>query len=152
MMVGHFFIKGVGHHLWLPWGLGSQKQRQDGWLALWWHVPSHALCRFYFLWYLRFVSEYITRKKSDDNVDLFCQLYRSHKHTLKVFCLAKLSSTDKQAQNQSPMTRVFASMKKAVDKLHFRGHKGKFCQDFCDPYKIKELDGVNTPVCEQVNL
>ena len=47
------------------------------------------------------------------------------------------------------MTKVFAGLKKAVDKLHFRGHRGAYCQQYCDPFKIKELDGVNTPVCEQ---
>ena len=60
------------------------------------------------------------------------------------------SFLEKQEQDQSPMTKVFASLKKAVDKLHFRGHRGKYCQTECDPWKIKELDGVNTPVCEQV--
>lgn len=52
-------------------------------------------------------------------------------------------------QNQSEMTKVFASLKKAVDKLHFRGHRGTYCHENCDPNAIKELDGVNTPVCEQ---
>ena len=47
------------------------------------------------------------------------------------------------------MTKVFANLKKAVDKLHFRGHKGDYCQKNCDPNSIKELEGVNTPVCEQ---
>ena len=47
------------------------------------------------------------------------------------------------------MTKVFASLKKAVDKLHFRGHRGTYCHENCDPNAIKELDGVNTPVCEQ---
>ena len=47
------------------------------------------------------------------------------------------------------MTKVFAGLKKAVDKLHFRGHRGAYCQKYCDPYKIKELEGVNTPLCEQ---
>ena len=57
---------------------------------------------------------------------------------------------EKPAQDQGPMTRLFASLKKAVDKMHFRGHRGGYCHKMCDPWKIKELDGVNTPVCEQV--
>ena len=58
--------------------------------------------------------------------------------------------SEKVAQTkQSKMAALFASCKKAVDKLHFRGHRGSYCQEFCDPWKIKELDGVNTPVCEQ---
>ena len=47
------------------------------------------------------------------------------------------------------MTKVFANLKKAVDKLHFRGHRGAYCHEHCDPNRIKELNGVNTPVCEQ---
>ena len=56
---------------------------------------------------------------------------------------------EKIEQDQSEMTKVFAGLKKAVDKLHFRGHRGVYCQKYCDPFKIKELEGVNTPVCEQ---
>ena len=41
---------------------------------------------------------------------------------------------------------------KVVDKLHFRGHKGDFCQANCDPWKVTELDGVNTPICEQAYI
>ena len=33
-----------------------------------------------------------------------------------------------------------------------RGHRGEYCLEFCDPWKLKELDEVNTPVCEQVVL
>ena len=67
-----------------------------------------------------------------------------------------------------PKGKQFASKLMAVDKLHFRfvlhflgcmilvlvnrGHRGEYCQKFCDPWKLKELDGVNTPVCEQVFL
>ena len=58
--------------------------------------------------------------------------------------------SEKQAQDHGPMTQVFAGLKKAVDKLHFRGHRGKYCQENCDPWQIDSLDGVNTPVCEQV--
>ena len=56
---------------------------------------------------------------------------------------------EKVQQDQSSMTKVFARLKKAVDKLHFRGHRGTYCQENCDPFKIQELKGVNTPVCEQ---
>lgn len=56
---------------------------------------------------------------------------------------------EKVQQDQSSMTKVFARLKKAVDKLHFRGHRGSYCQENCDPFKLPELKGVNTPVCEQ---
>ena len=56
---------------------------------------------------------------------------------------------EKIEQDQSAMTRLFVGLKKAVDKLHFRGHRGEYCQKSCDPFALKELEGVNTPVCEQ---
>ena len=75
---------------------------------------------------------------------------------------------EKLENQMGPKAKQFASKLMAVDKLHFRlaffysvvqlfqicirGHKGKYCQDYCDPWKLKELDGVNTPVCEQVVL
>ena len=36
-----------------------------------------------------------------------------------------------------------------VDKLHFKGHKGTYCKDNCDPRKVPELQNVNTVICEQ---
>ena len=57
---------------------------------------------------------------------------------------------EKESQkSQSKATELFAKMDKAVDKLHFRGHRGAYCQKECDPYKLKYLENVNTPVCEQ---
>ena len=67
---------------------------------------------------------------------------------LFLFC-ENIFFLEKIEQDQSEMTKVFAGLKKAVDKLHFRGHRGVYCQKYCDPFKIKELEGVNTPVCEQ---
>ena len=52
-------------------------------------------------------------------------------------------------ERSEPNVYVLFFNEESVDKLHFRGHKDAYCQKFCDPWKIKELDGVNTPVCEQ---
>ena len=60
-----------------------------------------------------------------------------------------ISHLENVKQDQSEMTKVFAQLTKAVDKLHFRGHRGSYCHENCDPNAIKELEGVNTPVCEQ---
>ena len=35
-------------------------------------------------------------------------------------------------------------------KFHFENHIDAWCIGNCDPYKIKDLDGVNTEVCEQL--
>ena len=91
-------------------------------------------------------------------------------HTANFVCSrCHLKPYAEKLENQmGPKAKQFASKLMAVDKLHFRlaffysvvqlfqicirGHKGKYCQDYCDPWKLKELDGVNTPVCEQVVL
>lgn len=79
-------------------------------------------------------------KKDVDNAILaHMALYRCH---LKPYA-------EKEENQMGPKGKQFASKLMAVDKLHFRGHRGKYCQEFCDPWKLKELDGVNTPVCEQ---
>lgn len=57
--------------------------------------------------------------------------------------------SEKEENQGGPIGKLFASKLMAVDKLHFRGHRGAYCQANCDPWKLKELDGVNTPVCEQ---
>ena len=59
---------------------------------------------------------------------------------------------EKIEQDQSEMTKAFAGLKKAVDKLHFHGHRGAYCQKYCDPYKIKELSRVNTTVCKNLSV
>ena len=64
-------------------------------------------------------------------------------------CHLKPYSEYAAISSQSKMSSIFANMKKAVDKMHFRGHRGGYCQQNCDPWKIPELGGVNTPVCEQ---
>ena len=37
-----------------------------------------------------------------------------------------------------------------VDKFHFRNHIDPWCIEHCGPTKIKDLDDINTPVCEQL--
>ena len=39
---------------------------------------------------------------------------------------------------------------KHVDKFHFPNHVDKWCHDNCNPADVKHLNGVNTPVCEQL--
>ena len=39
---------------------------------------------------------------------------------------------------------------KVVDKLHFRGHRGAYCFENCNPSDVPEIKKVNTVVCEQV--
>ena len=52
---------------------------------------------------------------------------------------------------QAIFADYFANHQLYAIAMFKRGHRGKYCQEFCDPWKVKELEGVNTPVCEQVN-
>ena len=53
----------------------------------------------------------------------------------------------KNAQNEN--TKFMTEVPIVVDKFHFKNHVDKWCQEHCNPYQIKELDGVNTESCEQ---
>ena len=37
-----------------------------------------------------------------------------------------------------------------MDRFHFGNHIDEWCIENCDPNKVRELDGVNTEVCEQL--
>ena len=47
---------------------------------------------------------------------------------------------------------VVINIFKVVDKLHFRGHKGAYCFENCNPSDVPEIKNVNTVVCEQVRI
>ena len=36
-----------------------------------------------------------------------------------------------------------------VDKFHFGFHDAEYCRKHCDPYKLPEVDLINTEACEQ---
>ena len=38
------------------------------------------------------------------------------------------------------------------DRFHFLLHKDKWCKENCDHDSIKELNGINTSVCEEINI
>ncbi|XP_044168316.1 uncharacterized protein LOC122952504 [Acropora millepora] len=42
-----------------------------------------------------------------------------------------------------------ANMDMVIDKMHFRNHVDNWCKTNCNPYDRKDLDGVDTEVCEQ---
>ena len=61
-----------------------------------------------------------------------------------IVCYAKNESEGNKeckAMSQIPMY---------VDKFHFRNHIDPWCIENCDPTKIKDLDDINTPICEQL--
>ena len=44
------------------------------------------------------------------------------------------------------------SLKHLIEKLHISNHKDPWYLVNCDPYKERELDGINTVACEQFNF
>ena len=49
------------------------------------------------------------------------------------------------------MTQFFSEhVRKTIDRFHFVNHIDLWCIQNCDPNKVKELEGVNTEVCEQL--
>ena len=63
---------------------------------------------------------------------------------LKKFC------ENKKRRDKNEITKILSTIRKHVDKFHFRNHIDKWCQDNCNPDTIEELDGVNSQVCEQL--
>ena len=55
----------------------------------------------------------------------------------------------KKSSMQNENTKFMTEVPIVVDKFHFRNHIDKWCQENCNPYKIAELNGVNTESCEQ---
>jgi hypothetical protein len=56
----------------------------------------------------------------------------------------------KNVANRNDVTKFFASIGKNIDRFHFGNHIDAWCIENCDSNKVRELDGVNTEVCEQL--
>ena len=63
--------------------------------------------------------------------------------------LVKFAKNHFKKGNQNDTTKYLTEVPIVVDKFHFMNHVDKWCQEHCNPYKIKELEGVNTESCEQ---
>ena len=57
----------------------------------------------------------------------------------------------KNLRTKNEVTKFFAEdVRKNIDRFHFGNHVDKWCIENCDPNKVRELDMVNTEVCEQL--
>ena len=70
--------------------------------------------------------------------DFLGDMEPSKREKLKAFlyddaCHLKPYSEKEEQKSQSDVASFFASLTKAVDKLHFRGHKGSYCHKECNP-------------------
>ena len=65
-------------------------------------------------------------------------------------CHLKKFAENEERAKMNDITSYFAKMSKHVDKFHFKNHVDIWCQKNCNPYDVKNLEGVNTPICEQL--
>ena len=63
--------------------------------------------------------------------------------------LKKYCENEKRA-NVNEVTKFMAGVGKHVDKFHFPNHVDSWCHQNCNPQDVRHLDGVNTPICEQL--
>ena len=56
----------------------------------------------------------------------------------------------KNQRDRNPECKAMSEIPMYVDKFHFRNHIDPWCIANCDPTMIKDLDDINTPVCEQL--
>jgi len=52
----------------------------------------------------------------------------------------------------TPRLEHLIKKKYVVDKLHIQGHTETWCHQNCHPSLFRELDDINTIVCEQLNF
>jgi len=49
----------------------------------------------------------------------------------------------------TPQSTKLANTEIVIDKMHMAGHTDVWCHQHCDPKSFKELENVDTEVCEQ---
>ena len=64
-------------------------------------------------------------------------------------CHLSRYSRKSKLKNLNEVTECFANLSHAVDFMHFRGHKDVWCKENMNPHHFKELEPVNSQVCEQ---
>lgn len=62
---------------------------------------------------------------------------------LKKYCINPLR------KDITSTSKKLSEIDMVVDKLHFRNHVDKWCKENCNPYDRKDLEGVDTEICEQ---
>lgn len=65
-------------------------------------------------------------------------------------CHFKKYSENLSRADFSDLTKFMAGLGKHVDKFHFPNHVDPWCHKNCNPQDVRHLDGVNTPICEQL--
>ena len=77
----------------------------------------------------------------------------STRHNVRTILYDDACHLVRYAKNESERNKECKAMSQIpmyVDKFHFRNHIDPWCIENCDPTKIKDLDDINTPICEQL--
>ena len=90
------------------------------------------------------VIEYLSQLPQKDRERLTDLIYDDNCH------LARFAQR-KNLRAKNEVTKFFAEkVRKNVDRFHFGNHIDLWCIENCDPNKVRELDNVNTEICEQL--
>ena len=88
--------------------------------------------------------EYLSQLPKEESKRLTDLIYDDNCH------LARFANR-KNLRTKNDITGFFAdNVRKTIDRFHFGNHIDEWCIENCDPNKIRELDGVNTEICEQL--
>ena len=87
--------------------------------------------------------EYLEQLPDKERYKLTDLIYDDNCH------LARCASKEIRA-SRNEITKYFDKIRKSINKFHFGNHVDKWCMENCNPYNIKELNGVNSVVCEQL--
>jgi hypothetical protein len=105
-------------------------------------------CGIVGLWDELYGSESISQVYS------ICLEYLSNvTHNIKIILYDDACHLVRYAKNQKDLneqTKAMSNIQMYVDKFHFKNHIDPWCIENCDPNEIKDLEDVNTPICEQL--
>ena len=63
---------------------------------------------------------------------------------------SKKYAENKDRAELNEVTKYMSMIGKHVDKFHFPNHVDPWCHKNCNPQDVRHLDGINTPICEQL--
>ena len=88
--------------------------------------------------------EFLSQLQDEERLRLKDLIYDDNCHLARY----AVNSVEKKS---TEVTKFFANdVRKTIDKFHFVNHIDAWCIENCDPFKVKDLENVNTEICEQL--
>ncbi len=82
-------------------------------------------------------------------VKLYSQCVLPQKLAYDDGCHLKKFVTNLKRASTTAVAAILAALLIVVDRMHFKGHKDKWCKKHMNPDKHREFDKLNTETCEQ---